>query len=87
MSTTPPASRTSPRPAIPAASGYTKSAFVPASRCAVTPGEPSAFISTADQWPERTDQVTCWVPVPQTDLDQNPCPVGGAIVTSPPRWR
>ena len=51
------------------------------------PGEPSAFITTADQWPERTDQVTSWVPLPQADLDQNPCRVGGAIVRSPPRWR
>src|SRR5947199_4925759 len=43
----------------------------PTFACADTRGEPSAFMTTIRQLPERIFQVTAWVPGPADDAAQN----------------
>ena len=54
----------------------------PALTSAWTPGEPSAFITTTDQSPSRTSQVSVCVPAPCTEASQMCCFAGRRAVAA-----
>ncbi len=74
---------TAPTPSMVSARGRTNEGLTPTFTSAATPGEPAAFITTADQRPLVASHTTSWVPGPVADATQNPCSVGGAISSSP----
>ena len=44
--------------------------FAPTATSTASPGDASAFITTSVQLPDRTGQITVWVPVPAADADR-----------------
>jgi hypothetical protein len=49
----------------------------------VTPGVPSAFMTTTDHAPGSTSQLAAWAPSPAADVIQKSCSAGGTGVSVP----